>query len=80
MALSLKASTIAEILDLSPVEKIQAAEWIRKEASEQFKKDGCDTSTVAEANAALQAFRDLDKQTRRLLIEFIIREEVLRIV
>ena len=72
----LKAGTIAELRRLSPVEKLEAAEWLRQEAREQLEKlEPGEGSTAAEATAALEALRGLDKASRALVMDQIRREE-----
>lgn len=78
MELTLKKNTVAELMRLSPEEKREAAAWLRREAREQEGKNqgpGDEGSTVAEATAALEALRSLDKYSRGLVIEQVRRED-----
>lgn len=74
--LELRKNTVAELLRLSPMEKREAAAWLRREAREQEEREEPgEGSTVAEATAALEALRSLDRESRALVIAQAWREE-----
>lgn len=74
--LELRKNTVAELLRLSPMEKREAAAWLRREAREQEEREEPgEGSTVAEATEALEALRSLDRESRALVMEQARREE-----
>ncbi len=68
-------NTALELLKLSPVDKLDLADWLRQKAREELDRDEPgEGSTVAEATAALLAVRGLDKASRALVVNQIIKE------
>lgn len=73
--MELRKNTVAELMRLSPEEKREAAAWLMRESLEQVEEPGEKGSTVAEATAALEALRSLDKYSRGLVVEQVMRED-----
>lgn len=75
MELKLSKKTVEELMKLSPVAKLDAADWLRQEAQKQQMDDPGEGSTVAEATLALEALRGLDKESRDMVISFVLNED-----
>ena len=70
---TLRKNTVAELMRLSPADKLEAAEWLRREAFEALAGDDepGEGPTAAEIAAVMDDLRALDHDSRGLIMRVI---------